>query len=143
MGTPPPEVYQSIAEKAVQRTEQDCKRKATEKSKVQGKKAKYSSAAVDNSITSRRAYTPGKQKYDIHCILTFNYRYDSGPNADDVPSHLPPNQLQDLVVNFYRSNIFINSDKMREIQSRLSKEMMRLHRLFGSVKDGYASLLLM
>ena len=57
VGTPPLEVYQSTAEKAVQRTEQDRKRKATEKSKAQRKKAKYSSAAVDNSITSRRAYS--------------------------------------------------------------------------------------
>ena len=52
----------------------------------------------------------------------YNYRYDGGPNADDVPSHLPPNQLQDLVVNFYRSNIIITTDKMREIQSLTSKQ---------------------
>lgn len=50
-------------------------------------------------------------------IPYFPLRYDGGPDAEDVPSNLPPSQLQDLIVNFFKSNIMITSDKMKEIQS--------------------------
>ena len=57
VGTSPPQVYYSTATKAVQQAEHDRKRKASEKSKAQRKKTKYSSAAIDNSLISRRAYS--------------------------------------------------------------------------------------
>ena len=57
-------------------------------------------------------------QYTLYLLL----RYDGGLNADDVPSNLPPNQLQDLALNFYRSNIMINSDKIQQIQLLTSNQ---------------------
>ena len=54
VGVPPSKVFQTAASKMKQQVEQDRKRKATDKSKQQRKKTKYS--AVDNSLSSRRAY---------------------------------------------------------------------------------------
>ena len=54
LGVAPSEVFRAAASKANQKVESDRKRKTTDKSKQQRKKAKYS--AVDNSISSRRAY---------------------------------------------------------------------------------------
>lgn len=57
VGTPPAVVFHSTAKKAVKQVEHDRKRKATVESKAQRKKAKYNSAAIDNSLSSRRAYS--------------------------------------------------------------------------------------
>ena len=57
LGIPSAEVYDSTATKAVERTERDRKRKGTEKSKAQRKKAKYSSAVSENTVSSRRAFS--------------------------------------------------------------------------------------
>ena len=57
LGMPSAEVYDSTGTKAIERTERDCKRKGTEKSKAQRKKSKYSSAASENTVSSRRAYS--------------------------------------------------------------------------------------
>ena len=57
MGMPSAEVYDSTGTKAIERTEWDRKRKGTEKSKAQRKKSKYSSAASENTVSSRRAYS--------------------------------------------------------------------------------------
>ena len=48
-----------------------------------------------------------------------------------------PIQLQDLTVNFYRTNMMIDLDKNNEG----SKVMVRLYQLFGNPKESYISLL--
>ena len=53
-------------------------------------------------------------------MVTFK-KYDGGPDAEDVPGDLPATQLQDLIVNFYRSKIMITTTNMKEIQSLTSK----------------------
>jgi len=63
-----------------------------------------------------------KNIYSIYYIPYFLLRYDGGPDAEDVPTNLPPSQFQDLIVNFYRGNIMITADKMKEIQLLTSKQ---------------------
>lgn len=55
IGTPS-DVFVAAGESAVQQCEKDRKRKASDQSKERRKQAKYSTASVDNSISSRRAY---------------------------------------------------------------------------------------
>ena len=57
LGMPSAEVYDSFGTKAIEQTERDRKRKGTEKPKAQRKKSKYSSAASENTVNSRRAYS--------------------------------------------------------------------------------------
>ena len=53
----PPDVFVASGQNAVQCCEKDRKRKATDESKERRKRAKYCTASVDNSISSRRAYS--------------------------------------------------------------------------------------
>ena len=55
--TEPSNVFKLAAADAIKRTDMDRKRKATAAAKLQRKKARYSTTAVDNSLSSRMAYS--------------------------------------------------------------------------------------
>ena len=55
--TEPSNVFKLAAADAIKRTDTDRKRKATAAAKLQRKKARYSATAVDNSLSSRMAYS--------------------------------------------------------------------------------------
>ena len=53
----PSGVFKLAATEAIKQTDNDRKRKATATAKQQRKKARYNTAAVDNSLSSRMAYS--------------------------------------------------------------------------------------
>ena len=53
----PSDVFKFAAADATKRTDNDRKRKASATAKLQRKKARYSTASVDNSLSSRMAYS--------------------------------------------------------------------------------------
>ena len=53
----PSGVFKLAATEAIKQTDNDRKRKATATAKQQCKKARYNTAAVDNSLSSRMAYS--------------------------------------------------------------------------------------
>ena len=53
----PSDVFKLAATEAIKHTDKDRKRKATATAKQQRKKARYSTAAVDDSLSSRMAYS--------------------------------------------------------------------------------------
>ena len=53
----PSNIYKQVANNVIKCTEADRKRKATSAAKVQRKKARYSTNSVDNSLSSRMAYS--------------------------------------------------------------------------------------
>ena len=53
----PSDVFKLAATDAIKRTDKDRKRKATAAAKLQRKKARYSATAVDDSLSSRMAYS--------------------------------------------------------------------------------------
>ena len=53
----PSDVFKLAATDAIKRTDNDCKRKATASAKQQRKKARRSTTAVDDSLSSRMAYS--------------------------------------------------------------------------------------
>ena len=53
----PSDVFKRAAADAIKRNDKDRKRKATASAKLQRKKARYSATAVDNSLSSRMAYS--------------------------------------------------------------------------------------
>ena len=91
-------IYKRHATTLSKVVEQDRKRKSSLPAKQQRKKSRQ--ASVDNSLSSRSSYS----------------RYDGGPNATDVPQDVPPNHLQDLMVNFYKIKVIVTQQRGKEIQ---------------------------
>ena len=84
----PSDVFKSTAADAAKRVEKDRKRKASHAAKTQRKKARYNS--VDNSLSSRKAYS----RYNYHSSTFYDgCRHGGGPDAVDVPTDIPANQL--------------------------------------------------
>ena len=68
----PSDVFKFAATKAIKHTDKDSKRKTTATAKQQCKKARYSTAAVDDSLSSRMAHS----RYINFMIIETVYFYD-------------------------------------------------------------------
>ena len=102
-GNVPNDVFEAKSPALQKQTNSDRKRKASEEAKQQRKKAKFASS--DDDVNSRRAYS----------------RHDGTVEVDDVPADLPPSDLQDLMIRYYRANVMINETKARSIQLTTTK----------------------
>jgi len=102
-GNLPNDVFEAKSLALQKQTNSDRKRKASEEAKQQRKKAKFTSS--DDDVNSRRAYS----------------RHDGTVEVDDVPADLPPSDLQDLMIRYYRANVMINETKARSIQLTTTK----------------------
>ena len=97
-GNAPNDEFEAKSLTLLKQTNNDRKRKASEEVKQQRKKAKFTSN--DDSVNSRRAYS----------------RHDGIVEVDDVHADLPPSDLQDLMVCYYRANVMVNESKATSIQ---------------------------
>ena len=97
-GNAPNDEFKAKSLALLKQTNNDRKRKASEVVKQQRKKAKFTSN--DDNVNSRRAYN----------------RHDGIVEVDDVHADLPPSDLQDLMVCYYRANVMINESKATSIQ---------------------------
>ena len=86
-GLPPSSTFTAVTTKACETLAKDRKRKSTMKEKTRRKKCERS----DNSLQSRLDYS----------------RYDNCPNAVDVPSDIPPKELNNLMISYYSGYIKI------------------------------------
>ena len=43
-------------------------------------------------------------------------RYDGGPEAADIPTDIPANQLKEIMIQFYNTQIVANEDQSRLVQ---------------------------
>jgi len=84
-GLSPSSTFTAVTIKAGETLAKDRKRKSTAKEKDRRKKCKRS----DNSLQSRLDYS----------------RYDDGPNATDVPSDIPPQELSNLMTSYYSAHV--------------------------------------
>jgi len=94
IGTPP-DAFVDASESAVKRRGKDRKQKATDQSKEKRKQAKYSTASVDNSISSR-----AHAHYTNHLFS----RHDGKIEVNDVPSNLPTAGIVNSILQEQNTN---------------------------------------
>jgi len=102
-------VFKLAVVDAIKHTDNDLKRKASAAAKLQRKKARYSTASVDNSLECR---IPGKWKwpYIILPLCTFTTRHNDGVEAVDVATG---DHLKEIMIRCYRSEV---SNKAQSIE---------------------------
>ena len=44
------------------------------------------------------------------------FRYDGGPDAEDIPTNIPPDQLKQFMVTTYKTEIAVDERKANKIQ---------------------------
>ena len=94
---PPNDVFVDKSLALQQQTINDRKRKASEQTKQQRKKAKFTK--IDNNAKARRAYSR-----------------HNGNDVDDICTDLPACDLQDLMISYYKANVVVNESKAAYIQ---------------------------
>ena len=99
----------------MKQTEKAWKRKATVKAKLQWKRSRYN--GHDNTYKSRQAYFRYNKvsTYNVD-RYKFNNRYDGGTEADDIPSDIPPRQLQEVAINYYKTKVVVNTAQAKVIE---------------------------
>jgi len=100
--TPANDVFMKYSSTAAKAAEADRCRKAGENARLQRKRSKYSN---DNSAASRQAYS----------------RHDGDSESNDSAFDLPAVDLQDMMIQFYKTNVMINNSSAGDIQQATMK----------------------
>ena len=94
----PNKVYTNVAGRCAERVKKDRERKNMEADKEKRRRSKY--APTDDTAAARSAYS----------------RHDGGTTPKEVTDDIPPEQLEQLKMSFYRTKVVVTEQEVMEIE---------------------------
>lgn len=95
----PNKVFTDAAERYAKRVVKDRKRKNTEAAKETRRRSKF--AQGDNTAAARSAYS----------------RHDNGLTPEEVDDDVPPEHLEQMKIDFYKTKVVVTKDEAMEIET--------------------------